>query len=147
MNSLPKMSPLQRPLFLLPIVIGLALTACVPATKPAPPPSPAELARQAAETAASEALARGISYYQSGSYKHAEDTLLSAAIWNPDSRAKVESLKYLAFTYCVTKRPASCRMAFERALGLDPGFQLSASERSHPLWGPQFQAALGSHPE
>jgi hypothetical protein len=51
------------------------------------------------------------------------------------------ALKYQAFSYCVTSRPAPCRQAFDRALRLDPSFDLAPGEHGHPLWGPVFTKA------
>ena len=56
-------------------------------------------------------------------------------------RNRVTALKYTAFSYCVTNRPTPCRQSFERALRLDPSFDLSPGEQGHPLWGPQFAKA------
>jgi hypothetical protein len=53
----------------------------------------------------------------------------------------VTALKYTAFSYCVTSRPAQCRQAFDKALRLDPSFQLAPGEYGHPLWGPVFAKA------
>jgi hypothetical protein len=53
----------------------------------------------------------------------------------------VTALKYTAFSYCVTSRPAQCRQAFDRALRLDPSFDLAPGEHGHPLWGPVFTKA------
>jgi hypothetical protein len=47
----------------------------------------------------------------------------------------------MAFSYCVTSRPAPCRQAFDRALRLDPSFDLAPGEHGHPLWGPVFTKA------
>ena len=133
----------QRLIFI--IAFAGALGACAPAPtikpEPPPPPSAQELARQATEARASKALAQGISEYESAAYTQAEKTLLSPDIWAASDVTKVSALKYLAFIYCVTDRPALCRQSFERALQLDPDFDLAVSERSHPLWGPQFKAA------
>jgi hypothetical protein len=53
----------------------------------------------------------------------------------------VTALKYTAFSYCVTSRPAQCRQAFDKALKLDPAFELAPGEYGHPLWGPVFAKA------
>jgi Tfp pilus assembly protein PilF len=100
-----------------------------------PPPTEAEKIQQAGN----ETLTRGIAQFDAGSYADAEATFLSLPIWEADDAIKIKALKYLAFTYCVTDRPTSCKQAFERALQLDSGFDLAVSESSHPLWGPQFK--------
>ncbi len=126
-----------------------ALVACAPvAPKPEPPPPPPsaqELERQATEALGGKALAAGIAEYESAAYAQAERALLSPEIWAASDVTKVSALKHLAFIYCVTERPTLCGQSFERALQLDPDFDLAVSERSHPLWGPQFRAAKAAH--
>ena len=51
---------------------------------------------------------------------------------------QLEALKYTAFSYCLIGRTVSCRQQFEKAFKLDPGFDLAAGEKGHPLWGPVF---------
>jgi hypothetical protein len=47
----------------------------------------------------------------------------------------------LAFSYCVTSKAQLCRQQFERALKIDPSFELLPSEIGHPIWGPVFLKA------
>jgi Tfp pilus assembly protein PilF len=128
----------------LPLLLCLLLTAC-PSNKPkpTPPPQPSaeEVARQQAEARGKDMLAKGIGEYEAGSYAQAEVTLLSPDIWAASDAIKIAALKNLAFTYCVSERPALCRQSFERALQLDPNFDLSPAEHNHPLWGPEFKNA------
>lgn len=126
------------------LVLAACLTACAankPKPAPAPPPDPAEVARQQAEARGKDMLAKGVGEYEAGSYPQAEATLLSPDIWAASDTIKISALKHLAFTYCVTERPALCRQSFERALQLDPNFDLTAAEHNHPLWGPEFKNA------
>ncbi|WP_313917547.1 TssQ family T6SS-associated lipoprotein [Tahibacter sp.] len=118
-----------------------ACAANKPKPAPPPPPDPAEVARQQAEVRGKEMLAKGVGEYEAGSYAQAEATLLSPDIWAASDRIKIDALKHLAFTYCVSERPALCRQSFERALQLDPNFDLTPAEHNHPLWGPEFKNA------
>lgn len=135
------------------LILSLAFTgilaACAPVppkqAPPPPPPSAQELARQAADALGRKALEQGISEYESAAYPQAERALLSPEIWEASDVIKVSALKHLAFIYCVTERPMLCRQSFERALQLDPEFDLAVSERSHPLWGEQFKAVKAAH--
>ena len=124
--------------FSLAVVITLsfcAFTGCnTTKTKPAQP-SPAQVK-----------LEIGKNNFQNGEYGIAETNLLDSAIWQGDKSEQVESLKYLAFIYCVTERITLCRHSFYKALQLNPGFELTPAESTHPLWGPEFivaQSGLG----
>ena len=127
-----------------PLLLCLLLTACPsnkPKPEPPPQPSAEEVARQQAETRGRDMLAKGVGEYEAGSYAQAEATLLSPDIWAASDAVKIAALKNLAFTYCVSERPALCRQSFERALQLDPNFDLTPAEHNHPLWGPEFKNA------
>jgi hypothetical protein len=109
-----------------------------PAAPPPPPPPP--------PTPAESALAAGLALYDSGDYAAAIKSLLGAKdIWTDASPAavatKVAARKYIAFSYCVTNRRTLCRQQFVAALTLDPAFDLTPAERTHPVWGAAFQAA------
>ncbi|MFD2272052.1 hypothetical protein ACFS07_15030 [Undibacterium arcticum] len=46
----------------------------------------------------------------------------------------------MAFSYCVTTRMTLCRQQFDKALKLDPSFDLDAGEKNSILCGgPVFQ--------
>jgi len=83
----------------------------------------------------------GKASFQNGEYGAAEVNFLDASIWQGDKTYQVESLKHLAFIYCVTDRITLCRHSFYKAIQLDPGFELTAAESTHPLWGPEFVVA------
>lgn len=145
MTTTPSIHPLRsavKPAFVL--LFAAVLVACAPAkpkVEPPPQPSAEEVARQQAEARGKEILAKGIAEYEAGSYAQAEATFLSQDIWAASDTIKIAALKNLAFTYCVSERPALCRQSFERALQLDPNFDLTAAEHNHPLWGPEFKNA------
>ncbi len=89
------------------------------------------------------ALREGIALYHEGEFNAAIRRLTSNDMNGGSVRNRVTALKYTAFSYCVTNRPAPCRQAFERALRLDASFDLAPGEQGHPLWGPQFARAKG----
>jgi Flp pilus assembly protein TadD len=87
-------------------------------------------------------LDEGIALYDRGDYAAAITKLTAVADASTTSTAvQVTAHKYLAFAYCVTNRAALCRTHFTKALTLDPKFDLEASEKGHPLWGPVFDQA------
>jgi hypothetical protein len=87
------------------------------------------------------ALREGIGLYNEGDFNGAIRRLSSNEIANSSVGTRVTALKYTAFSYCVTSRPAQCRQAFEKALRLDPSFDLEPGEHGHPQWGPVFAKA------
>jgi Tfp pilus assembly protein PilF len=92
--------------------------------------------------AAQAALDEGIELYNKGDYDGAVKRLAGASeIWSADKSIQVTALKYTAFSYCVTGRQTLCKQQFDKALKLDPNFNLSPGERGHPLWSPVFERA------
>jgi hypothetical protein len=87
-------------------------------------------------------LADGIKLFQKGDF-HAAIGKLGGVAESGAAGTDVQTmaLRYLAFSYCVTKRRAQCQAQFEAALKLDPAFDLAPAERGHPLWGPVFERA------
>jgi hypothetical protein len=92
---------------------------------PAPTPAPA-------------GLKEGIGLYNNGDYNGAIKRLGMADVTGGPKAAQLEALKYSAFSYCLTSRQTLCRQQFEKALKLDPTFDLEPGEHGHPLWGPVF---------
>lgn len=93
-------------------------------------------------------LREGIRLYNEGDFNGAIRRLSARDVNSGPLPTRLTALKYLAFSYCVTSRPSLCRQAFDRALRLDPSFDLAPGEHGHPLWGPVFtkakQAAVAS---
>lgn len=87
------------------------------------------------------ALREGIRLYNDGDFNGAIKRLSSNDIANGSVRTRVTALKYTAFSYCVTSRQKQCKQSFEKALKLDPSFNLAPGEHGHPLWGPVFARA------
>jgi hypothetical protein len=106
------------------------------------PPRPKERPREREETPApATGLQEGIRLYNDGDYNGAIKRLSARDVNNGPLSTRLTALKYMAFSYCVTSRPGPCRQAFERALRLDPQFDLAPGEHGHPLWGPVFTKA------
>ena len=108
------------------------------APAPAPPPAP---------TASESALTDGITLYDAGDFNGAIKRLLGAKeIWDDSTTRtaaanKLAAHKYIAFSYCVTNRRPQCRQQFVDAIKLDPKFNLEPAEKTHPIWGPEFDRA------
>jgi hypothetical protein len=86
-------------------------------------------------------LREGMRLYDDGDFNGAIRRLAARDVNNGPLSTRVTALKYTAFSYCVTSRPAQCRQAFDKALRLDPSFDLAPGEHGHPLWGPVFTKA------
>ncbi len=87
------------------------------------------------------ALREGIRLYDDGDFNGAIRRLGAVDVPGEAVGNRLIALKYTAFSYCVTSRPGPCRQAFDKALKLDPSFDLGPGEHSHPLWGPVFAKA------
>jgi len=135
------------------LLIAFELSACqIP--PPAPPPQPP--VAQIPEPVKSvdpavvkeQQLQDAIQLYVDGKYDDAITALtpLSTAPELPMS-SQVKALKYIAFSHCVQGRRKPCREYFDKALAVDPTFQLTEAEKGHPVWGKEFanaRAALNS---
>ena len=115
--------------------------APAPATAQAPAPAAVPVPAPQPASGDPRALREGIRLYENGDYNAAIRRLSSPELANAPVRTRVAALKYTAFSYCVSKRAALCQQAFEKALKLDPGFDLAPGENGHPLWGPAFARA------
>jgi hypothetical protein len=83
----------------------------------------------------------GIRRYDNGDFDDAIAILSAPELRAAPDAIRVEALKYIAFSYCVTGRTDDCRSAFVTALAIDADFDLSKGEVGHPMWGPVFVAA------
>lgn len=86
-------------------------------------------------------LHEGIRMYNEGDFDGAIRRLSARDVNNGPLGTRLAALKYIAFSYCVTSRPGPCRQTFDKALRLDPSFDLAPGEHGHPLWGPVFTKA------
>ncbi|MDB5918491.1 MAG: hypothetical protein JWR40_2725 [Massilia sp.] len=110
---------------------GSHASADKPGAAPAPSPSP-------------PGLKEGIALYNNGDYNGAIRRLGALDVAAGPKATQLEALKYTAFSYCVTSRQTLCRQQFDKALKLDPAFDLEPGEHGHPLWGPVFVKAKKS---
>jgi hypothetical protein len=90
------------------------------------------------QTPVQPGLKEGIAMYNDGHYNDAIKRLSSADVAGGTKSTQLTALKYTAFSYCLTSRQTLCRQQFEKALKLDPSFDLDPGEHGHPLWGPVF---------
>ena len=105
-----------------------------------PAPVPAASAVQVAQ-AAQVALRDGIEAYNNGDYNAAIRKLGAPDIARSSKANQLSAIKYTAFSYCVSGRTRQCRQQFDKALRIDPAFELDTGEDGHPLWGPVFAQA------
>ena len=114
--------------------VAVAPIPPAPAPAPTPPPPPA------VDVSANErALVAAVEAYDRGEYGQAVrllTPLTNDATLDPEQHLR--ALKTLAFSQCSTNAITACRGTFERAFRADASFDLSAAERGHPIWGPQF---------
>jgi hypothetical protein len=97
----------------------------------------AAVARASSTTAtpAQQKLAEGIKQYEAGRYPQAQEGLRAALKGGLPERAdEVRAHKYLAFSYCLTRKTYLCRTEFRTIFRLDPAFELLPSELGHPSW-------------
>jgi Tfp pilus assembly protein PilF len=129
----------SRRLCLLSLAAGLVLVAGCETANP--------FFRSPEQAAARKELGAGIDLYNAGDYAGAIKLLGgSGDIWKADKVVQLDALKYMAFSYCVTGRQAQCKQQFEKAVKLDPSFDLAPGEKGHPLWEPVFdKVKKGSH--
>lgn len=90
-------------------------------------------------SASETALNEGIALYNNGDFNGAIRKL--NAVTGAEKPVQLSAYKYSAFSYCVSGRQLACRQQFEKALKLDPNFDLEPGEKGHPLWGPVFARA------
>jgi hypothetical protein len=121
-----------------PVVVD-ALAVVGPVVAPEPPP-PVVVPVEMSVVNDASVLKEGIGLYNNGDYANAVTRLNSAPeIWvNGSQASQLEALKYIAFSHCVSSHKTACRKDFERALKLNPDFDLTPGEKGHPIWGPIF---------
>jgi hypothetical protein len=107
------------------------------------PPTPAADPVQAVQAvqAVQVALRDGIEAYNNGDYNAAIRKLSAPEIARSSKANQLSAIKYTAFSYCVSGRPRQCRQQFDKALRIDPAFELDTGEDGHPLWGPVYARA------
>lgn len=90
---------------------------------------------------AAAVMVDGIRRYDDGDFVDAIAVLDQPEIHGAPLAMRLEALKVIAFSYCVTQHPTDCRQAFDTALAIDPDFALGKGEGGHPMWGPVFEQA------
>ncbi len=118
-----------------------AITACAPqqSADPAAPRVP-QISESQLREKARESLAQGVEQYNAGKFAEASRSLTAALDHGQLTRPEQgNARKHLAFIYCTTGREPQCRDEFRKALEVDPGFELSAAEAGHPIWGPVYR--------
>jgi hypothetical protein len=120
-----------------------AVSAKAAAPKPAPAPAREASPPRDRDDGPKEAsgLREGIRMYNEGDFDGAIRRLSARDVSGGPLGTRLAALKYTAFSYCVTSRPGPCRQSFDKALRLDPAFDLAPGEHGHPLWGPVFTQA------
>jgi hypothetical protein len=87
-------------------------------------------------------LAEGAELYDKGDFKGAIRKLVTVRdSTDVAPTIKQNTLRLLAFSYCVTSQRALCKNQFSTLLSIAPDFELSRGEAGHPLWGPVFKEA------
>ena len=102
-------------------------------------PEPQQASEQLRKAAAG--MVDGIRRYDNGDFDDAIAILDAPEVRSAPAAMRLEALKYIAFSYCVTQHAADCRHAFDTALAIDPDFALGKGEGGHPMWGPVFEQA------
>jgi len=106
----------------------------------APPPPARKQAAPVPRIEGEPLLRAGIGQYDGGRYDDAARSLRLALKRGLSLSDQVTAHKYLAFIQCAAGREAQCREEFQRALRIDPAFELAPAEAGHPIWGPVFRA-------
>lgn len=91
-------------------------------------------------TAGEKLLAEGMKAYDEGDYAKASKLYQDALKETLPPAERIRTLKFSAFSHCLTSRMTQCRADFEKILQLDPGYELDAAEAGHPSWGPSFRS-------
>ena len=99
-------------------------------------------------TASERALADGVALYDAGDFNGAIKMLVGAKARlgrhdrsrRPCQQGVREQISRVP-SYCVTIRRTLCRQRFIEAIKLDPKFNLEPAEKTHPIWGPEFELA------
>ena len=129
---------------------GDAKPAVTIAPEPTPPKPPESRAAQITNevdptdtnlTSVERRFADGLAKYNDGNFAEAIKVFKEPSFDRAWPELRYRSMKYLAFSYCVSGNGVQCKKTFVDLLKLEPSFDLSSAERGHPLWGPVFQEA------
>ena len=118
---------------------ALSLAACQSTGKT---PTAGSSPVRSTEQIANDTLAKASQMYDVGNFDGVINTLNgSKEIPQASPRVQVQAHKLLAFVYGVTGKASQCYIEFAKALDIDPSFQLSPAEKSHPTWGRMYELA------
>lgn len=92
-------------------------------------------------TAVERRFSEGLGMYNDGRYDNAIKVFRDPVFTRAWPELQLRSLKYMAFSYCVTGKVPQCQKSFEDILKIDASFELSSTEQGHPLWDPVFRQA------
>jgi len=131
-------------------LLALLLQACatprndIPPPVATPAPAPAPVFDVTPDPIAEQKLREVAELYERGDYARVVATLLNTHdVWNGTVSQRMQGHKLLAFSACLTRKQPLCEQHFAAALRLNPKFELTVAERSHPQWGPAFDKAKG----
>lgn len=135
-----------RPYLLFAFVVTTLAAACT-LTQPKPAPIVDAGSRQSqASRNGDQYLEVGLMQYDQGHYKRATSTLLQSLEAGLSPAKQIIAHKHLAFIYCTSNKVSLCRDEFNKALAVDPRFELAPAEAGHPQWGPVFRSVKSRQP-
>ena len=88
----------------------------------------------------------GLKQYDQGQYKRATFALLQSLEAGLSPAKQIIAHKHLAFIYCTSNKVSLCRHEFNKAIEIDPRFELAPAEAGHPQWGPVFRSVKSRQP-
>lgn len=132
-NNKPASVNIMKYKLLTVVLSSLVLSACA-SKKAAEPVSPYTEAEQVLLDAYK-------TDYDAGEYKALIKKIKESPVTKDGTAAfREESLKYKAFSECISKMPRSCRATFRTLFSENPSFALSIAEEGHPAWKSVYAA-------
>lgn len=123
------------------LLISFMAGCAVPPLKPLVPTAEETTKQQRLERAQTN-LNDGLKKYDSGTFDEAfQNFLLALDSGQLTLAEQLTARKHMAFIHCLSGREANCKEEFEKAIALDPKFDLSPAEAGHPTWGPIYRLA------
>jgi Tfp pilus assembly protein PilF len=116
-------------------LLALALVALIGACADLPKTS--AVVTLPASQEAQQRYEEGLEHYRNRNFELASGDLEAAIAGGKLKPARVvDAHKHLAFIHCLNNREVPCREQFQLILKIDPSFDLSPNEASHPSWRP-----------